>query len=330
MTFSGEKDGNEDLPCKMTEPPKDRRDQRRRGSSVVTNDYRTFGIAFSTLSCQYRSLRNVGRVMDNGLGAPFLDKFNVLENQETDTSQQNDEESIPERDTILTAKGVVSYDEIDAKVFRPNNYKIVEKSFPIPKLDFITKPSCEKIFVDWLHIANRTAPPSPPRNIEENEKNAFLLNGYSVLHKVYTVEYQKTEIIGTTKIKYIHPIAFAEKWKENLGKFDFAISFSSIEHSGLGRYGDPIDPIGDLREVLKVMCLLKQGGLFFIGFPTGQDAILYNAHRYYGRIRTAMIMTGFEWLATYHGECPYSHDPIREDFEKFKKSKQVIYVLRKI
>ena len=44
------------------------------------------------------------------------------------------------------------------------------------------------------------------------------------------------------------------------GTFDFAASFSSIEHSGLGRYGDPIDPIGDLREMLKIKCMLKKGG----------------------------------------------------------------------
>ncbi|KAI1712609.1 hypothetical protein Ddc_12401 [Ditylenchus destructor] len=33
---------------------------------------------------------------------------------------------------------------------------------------------------------------------------------------------------------------------------DFIASYSSIEHSGLGRYGVPIDPIGDLREMQKV------------------------------------------------------------------------------
>ncbi|KIH56431.1 hypothetical protein ANCDUO_13388 [Ancylostoma duodenale] len=86
---------------------------------------------------------------------------------------------------------------------------------------------------------------------------------------VYTDEYQKTKIIGTTKIEYIHPIEFAQRWKENLEKFDFAITFSSIEHSGQGRYGDPVDPIGDLREVMKVMCLLRKGEMK----KTGQNVI---------------------------------------------------------
>uniref|UniRef100_A0AC34FMD7 DUF268 domain-containing protein n=1 Tax=Panagrolaimus sp. ES5 TaxID=591445 RepID=A0AC34FMD7_9BILA len=74
--------------------------------------------------------------------------------------------------------------------------------------------------------------------------------------------------------------------------FDFAVSFSSIEHSGLGRFGDPLDPIGDIREMNKVRCLLKNGGLFFIGVPVGQDSIAYNAHRIYGRMRLAMMFEG--------------------------------------
>ncbi|RCN40917.1 hypothetical protein ANCCAN_13142 [Ancylostoma caninum] len=52
---------------------------------------------------------------------------------------------------------------------------------------------------------------------------------------ITTVEYQKITIYGTDKIKYIHPVELAQRWREYVEKFDFAISFSSIEHSGLGR-----------------------------------------------------------------------------------------------
>ncbi|EPB69581.1 hypothetical protein ANCCEY_11330 [Ancylostoma ceylanicum] len=147
--------------------------------------------------------------------------------------------------------------------------------------------------------------------------------------KVYTVEYQDTKIVGTAKIERIHPIDFAEKWKENEEKFDFAITFSSIEHSGLGRYGDPIDPSGDLREVQKVMCLLKKGGLFLVGFPRGADAIKYNLHRIYGRMRLSMIMTGYELLAMYRGDSPYPQCPQRKDYETIDTHQQDLYVLRK-
>ncbi|KAK5964144.1 hypothetical protein GCK32_017207, partial [Trichostrongylus colubriformis] len=64
----------------------------------------------------------------------------------------------------------------------------------------------------------------------------------------------KIQRLFTTPSSIIHWTARYQK------SFDFAASFSSIEHSGLGRYGDPIDPIGDLREVWKTSCLLKKGG----------------------------------------------------------------------
>ncbi|EYC06114.1 hypothetical protein Y032_0078g1197 [Ancylostoma ceylanicum] len=148
--------------------------------------------------------------------------------------------------------------------------------------------------------------------------------------EVYTVEYEDVKVAEATRIRYIHPIKFAEQWEVNADRFDFAISFSSIEHSGLGRYGDPIDPIGDMREVQKIMCLLKKGGFFFVGVPRGIDAIKYNLHRVYGRIRLAMIMAGFEWVAMYRGNSPYPQWPRREDFEEVNEHKQDLYVLRKL
>ncbi|VDN59863.1 unnamed protein product [Dracunculus medinensis] len=74
--------------------------------------------------------------------------------------------------------------------------------------------------------------------------------------------------------------------------FDFVVTFSSIEHSGLGRYGDPIDPISDIREIKKIRCLLKKKGLLFLAVPVGNDEIHFNAHRVYGRIRLAMLFEG--------------------------------------
>ncbi len=60
----------------------------------------------------------------------------------------------------------------------------------------------------------------------------------------------------------------------------------------MGRFGDPIDPIGDLREMLKIGCLLEHGGLVFVGVPTGQDSVVFNLHRVYGVMRLSMMFTG--------------------------------------
>jgi hypothetical protein len=62
--------------------------------------------------------------------------------------------------------------------------------------------------------------------------------------------------------------------------FDVIISYSSLEHSGLTRYGDAPHPWGDLVTMAKNWCILNENGMAFIGIPTDQiDSIYFNAHR---------------------------------------------------
>uniref|UniRef100_A0A0M3INV5 Methyltransf_11 domain-containing protein n=1 Tax=Ascaris lumbricoides TaxID=6252 RepID=A0A0M3INV5_ASCLU len=63
------------------------------------------------------------------------------------------------------------------------------------------------------------------------------------------------------------------------------------------------DPIGDLRKMQKIQCLLKKGGLLFVGITTGSDAIWFNALRMYGRIRLPMMFEGFKLLNIFVGNA---------------------------
>jgi SAM-dependent methyltransferase len=56
----------------------------------------------------------------------------------------------------------------------------------------------------------------------------------------------------------------------------------TIEHIGLGRYGDPMDPQGDLKAIKELKRVLaKNGDLLFV-VPIGKEArIEFNAHRIY-------------------------------------------------
>jgi hypothetical protein len=44
-----------------------------------------------------------------------------------------------------------------------------------------------------------------------------------------------------------------------LAAFDLVLSMSSFEHDGLGRYGDPLNPNGDIMAMRSTRRLLKQG-----------------------------------------------------------------------
>jgi hypothetical protein len=54
-----------------------------------------------------------------------------------------------------------------------------------------------------------------------------------------------------------------------------------IEHVGLGRYGDLLDPGGDRQAIKELKRVLAPGGsLLFVG-PVGRRRIAFNAHRIY-------------------------------------------------
>jgi len=59
-----------------------------------------------------------------------------------------------------------------------------------------------------------------------------------------------------------------------------ASSLSVIEHIGLGRYGDALDPAGSERACRELQRVLRPGGRLLLSFPTGPEyRTLFNAHR---------------------------------------------------
>lgn len=52
-----------------------------------------------------------------------------------------------------------------------------------------------------------------------------------------------------------------------------------IEHIGLGRYGDPLDPSGSLRAAQELTRVLAAGGRLYLSTPVGRERVCFNAHR---------------------------------------------------
>jgi SAM-dependent methyltransferase len=52
-----------------------------------------------------------------------------------------------------------------------------------------------------------------------------------------------------------------------------------IEHIGLGRYGDPIDPQGSAKAARELARVLAPGGRLYVSAPVGRARVCFNAHR---------------------------------------------------
>jgi SAM-dependent methyltransferase len=55
----------------------------------------------------------------------------------------------------------------------------------------------------------------------------------------------------------------------------------TIEHIGLGRYGDPIDPNGDIKAINELKRVTAPNGSLLLVTPVGKPRIQFNAHRIY-------------------------------------------------
>jgi SAM-dependent methyltransferase len=56
-------------------------------------------------------------------------------------------------------------------------------------------------------------------------------------------------------------------------------SLHALEHFGLGRYGDSIDPLGCERALRELSRVAAPGGRVYIGLPIGSERTIFNAHR---------------------------------------------------
>jgi SAM-dependent methyltransferase len=52
-----------------------------------------------------------------------------------------------------------------------------------------------------------------------------------------------------------------------------------IEHIGLGRYGDPIDPQGSVKAAYELQRIMRPGGKLYLSLPIGRERVCFNAHR---------------------------------------------------
>ena len=103
--------------------------------------------------------------------------------------------------------------------------------------------------------------------------------------------------------------------------FDLVVAVAAVDHDGLGRYGDPLAPDGDLLTMDWMRSLLKskeqrqqeaqageasggvagasgvdEGGVLILTAPIGPDLVVWNLERRYGRVRLPLLLEGWRQL----------------------------------
>ena len=75
--------------------------------------------------------------------------------------------------------------------------------------------------------------------------------------------------------------------------FDVVIAVSTVEHVGLGRYGDPIDVEGDRNAIKEVKRVMTSDGILLITVPFGKR-FTTSLHRVYDEETLLLLLEGFD------------------------------------
>lgn len=75
-----------------------------------------------------------------------------------------------------------------------------------------------------------------------------------------------------------------------------------LEHIGLGRYGDPLDPDGARKAAIELARVLAPGGRLYLTTPIGRERVCFNAHRVFSPTGLSDLLSGlslraFSWVS---------------------------------
>ena len=97
------------------------------------------------------------------------------------------------------------------------------------------------------------------------------------------------------------PADFAESHRRGtIQPFDLVLITAWVQHTGLGRFGEALEPNGDLFLMRRAMSVMKPGAFGIISIPTGvKDKLIWNRSRVYGPHRLRYLFGGWDILASH-------------------------------
>ncbi len=98
---------------------------------------------------------------------------------------------------------------------------------------------------------------------------------------------------------------------EYFESFNSVSCLHALEHFGLGRYGDDIDPEGWQKGLLALTKLTKSGGILYLSVPIGPQRIEFDAHRVFSveTLRNALEFH-FDFLEFFYVDDKGNHHQV--------------------
>ena len=128
-----------------------------------------------------------------------------------------------------------------------------------------------------LVVAKKVFERNPRRHVDIGSRvDGFIAHVASFREiEVFDVRPVSAQVPGVTfrQADIMNPVS------EMAGCCDSLSCLHALEHFGLGRYRDPIDPEGFRAGLRAMSSFLEEGGTLYLSVPIGVERVEFNAHR---------------------------------------------------
>lgn len=129
-----------------------------------------------------------------------------------------------------------------------------------------------------LLVASLIHEANPARHIDVGSRIDGFIAHLAAFRTIEVLDFRPLTSCGHEQIKFMQ----ADLMSLDTSLHEITDSLSclhALEHFGLGRYGDPVNPNGHLSGFNNLVKMVKPGGRLYISFPIGENAVHFNAHR---------------------------------------------------
>jgi hypothetical protein len=139
----------------------------------------------------------------------------------------------------------------------------------------------------WIHQA------SPSRHVDVGSRLDGFIGSLAVFREVEVIDIRpQSQVVRNVRFQRLDLMAdLAAEW---IHCTDSLSCLHTIEHFGLGRYGDKLDPAGHLKGIERLQSMVAPGGALYLSTQIGRERIEFNAHRVFA---PATVLSWFseEW-----------------------------------
>ena len=130
-----------------------------------------------------------------------------------------------------------------------------------------------------LLVASLIYAATPERHIDIGSRIDGFVAHLATFRKIEVMDVRELKETGHQNIIFLKA-DLMDASQASEGITDSISCLHAIEHFGLGRYGDPLDPLGHIKGFNNMLKMLKPNGTFYISFPIGRgNEVHFNAHR---------------------------------------------------